>query len=159
MKYRGAEASFDIPDNWEDKSIVAFSAPKPSRGSMAISDDGAKAPSTEGRLVPNVVLTKDRRASGEPFPRYVERICELMAAELPEFELRMRRTREIGVELHIAWVGATGRFIHQRILMTPGDDDLIVALNVTFDGDDEDALTTTVDRILASFEVTPTLFA
>lgn len=150
MKYRGAEASFDVPEDWEDRSIVAFSAPKPAVVSHG--EDPA-------RLVPNVVLTKDRRSTDEPFARYVERILGIMAAELPSFELRARRQRGGSVELHIAWAGAAGRFIHQRILMSPGDDELIVALNVTFDADDEDALSLTVDRILASFEVRQSLFA
>ena len=139
-RYQGADASFDVPNDWDDKSIVAFSAP-------------AK-PNT---LVPNVVLTKDKMKADESLDQYVDRTIVDMARQLAAFKLIAKDERDVagarGLELKFSWNGSAGRTVIQRIVMAAGAGRTVVGLNVTCDQNDAKKLEPISDRIVASFKV------
>ncbi len=139
-RYQGADATFDVPNDWEDKSIVAFSAP-------------AK-PST---LVPNVVLTKDKLKANESLEQYVDRTIVDMARQLAAFKLVSKEEQplgsERGIEIRFTWNGSAGKTVSQRILMALGPGKTVVGLNVTCDQNDAKKLEPISDRIMQSLRV------
>lgn len=141
-RYQGADATFDVPNDWEDKSIVAFSAPPK--------------PST---LVPNVVLTKDKLKPNESLEQYVDRTIVEMAKQLAAFKLLSKEERalgpERGLEIQFTWNGSAGKTVVQRIVMALGPGKTVVGLNVTCDQNDAKKLEPISDRIVQSLRVTP----
>jgi len=68
--YRTSVAVFDVPDQWQDQSIVAFRLPPPPGG-------GGDA---------SFVLTKDPGKGSTLFPAYFERQADTVARALPGYE-------------------------------------------------------------------------
>ena len=139
-RYQGADASFDVPSDWEDKSIVAFSAPR-----------------KPGAIVPNVVMTKDKMKADEKLEQYVDRTIVDMASQLAGFALIAKDRREIegalAIEVRYSWSGSGGRTLVQRILMVEGVGKKIVGLNVTCDRAEAKKVEPIADRIIASFRL------
>jgi hypothetical protein len=141
-RYQGPDATFDVPTDWDDKSIVAFSAP-----------------SKPNAVVPNVVFTKDKLKPDESLEQYVDRTIVDMAKQLSQFKLLARSPRDIsgisGFELKFTWQGSGGKTVLQRIVMVPLSKRRIAGLNVTCDRTDEKKVEAVAERILASFRLTP----
>lgn len=140
-RYQGTDASFDVPNDWEDKTIVAFSAP-------------AK-PNT---LVPNVVLTKDKLKPEETIEQYTDRTIVDMARQLAAFKLIGKEARDVGdhrgFEIRFSWNGSANKTVIQRILMVSGTGRTVLGLNVTCAQNDLKSIEPLADRILSSFRMT-----
>ena len=141
-RYETPEVSFDAPNDWEDKTVVAFSAPpKP------------------GAIVPNVVLTKDKLKAGETLQAYSDRTVVDMVKNLAGFKLIEKEERAIGevvgVEIKFSWKGSSGKAILQHMVIAQSGGPNVVGLNVTCDLADAKKVEPIAQRILASFKVTP----
>jgi len=95
-RYEHPDVSFDVPRDWEDRSVAAFSAPLPPG-------------KTTG---PNVVLTRDKLEPGENLASYADRNLVELAQRLEKFSLVKRSDLTVSdlpaVELRFTWKGAGG---------------------------------------------------
>jgi hypothetical protein len=94
-RYEHPDASFDVPRDWEDRSVVAFAAPaKP------------------GQTVSNLVMSRDALPPGDDVRRYGDRQLVEMAKRLDGFELHARQELTLGgqptLELRFGWQGPQG---------------------------------------------------
>jgi hypothetical protein len=71
--------SFDVPRDWEDRTIIAYRAP--------VQGDGR---------APNLVMTRDRLADEEDFASYVERQVSELAKQLKGFRLLGSKDDQVG---------------------------------------------------------------
>lgn len=141
-RYQGVDLSFDVPNDWDDKSIVAFSAPaKP------------------GTIVPNVVLTRDKTKPNETLDAYCDRTIVDMAKNLGGFALTSREPRQVGqtpgVEIVFSWNGSSGKQVVQHMLIVVTGPNAVAGLNLTCDQADAKRLSAVSDRIFSSFKFAP----
>src|SRR5205085_8822034 len=98
------DISFDVPRDWDDRSVAAFSAPLP-------------AGKTSG---PNVVLTRDKLQPGENLASYADRNLVELAQRLDKFTLQKRSDITVSdlpaIELRFTWKGGGG-LVDQRLVM------------------------------------------
>lgn len=138
-RYRGADLSFDVPTDWEDKSVVAFSAPaKP------------------GAIVPNVVLSHDKLKPKETLDAYCDRTIVDMVKNLANFKLRNKEPRSAGdkevVYIELSWSGSSGKTVVQRMWIFEVAEGAVAGLNVTCDLVDDKRIGPIADRIFDSLE-------
>ncbi len=142
-RYTSADAAFDVPVDWEDKTVVAFSAPNPKPGTMA----------------PNVVLTRDKMKPDESLDAYSDRMVVDMVKNLPGFKLIAKEPRDVGelkgVEVRFTWVGSGGKPVFQRMVVARTTGRSILGLNLTCAEADSKKLEPIAERIFASLKVTP----
>jgi hypothetical protein len=95
---------FEVPDGWEDRTIVAYSAPG----------------NADETNPPNVVVTREKLPPGGSLRRYVNRQLGILARRLDDFELQEQRELNLGglpaYEIVFQWAGENG-VIHQRLAM------------------------------------------
>jgi hypothetical protein len=100
-KYRGRDVSFEIPNDWHDRTIAAFAAPLKPKQTVA----------------PNFVLTRDIVPQNEPSSTYADKQLVELAKRLEAFNLSDRLETVVGglpaVDLIFTWRGANGT-IKQR---------------------------------------------
>src|SRR4051794_25733970 len=102
-RYEHPDVAFDVPREWEDRSVAAFSAPsKPGQGMAA-----------------NLVMTRDALAANDTLRTYADRQLVELAKRLDGFDLRERREFVLAglaaIELQFSWQGQSGA-IEQRML-------------------------------------------
>jgi hypothetical protein len=141
-RYQGADLSFDVPNDWDDKSIVAFSAPaKP------------------GTIVPNITLTRDKMKPEETLDAYCDRTIVDMVKNLAAFKLIGKEARKVGespaVEIIFAWNGTSGKQVQQQMLIVSTGGKAVVGLNLTCDSNDAKKLQPIAERIFSSFNLAP----
>jgi len=139
-RYEHPDVSFEVPRDWEDRSVAAFSAPVP---------PGKKAG-------PNVVLTRDKLEPGENLASYADRNLVELAQRLDKFSLQKRVDITVSelpaVELRFTWKG-TGGLVDQRLVMCTTGKRLVLNLTSTAPrsaGVDMDAI---MSRVLASVKI------
>lgn len=139
-RYEHPDVSFDVPRDWEDRSVAAFSAPIPA---------GKKA-------APNVVLTRDKLEPGENLASYADRNLVELAQRLEKFSLQKRADITVSelpaIELRFTWKGGSG-LIDQRLVMCATGKRLVLSITSTAPraaGVDMDA---TMTRVLASVKI------
>jgi hypothetical protein len=108
FNYTARDFSFSAPDGWQDRSIVAFSAPlKPKQ-----------------TVMPNVVLTCDSVSNTEAASAYADKQLVELAKKLEGFNLSSRRELLVadvpGVELVFTWRGGNGVLKQKQIFFTTG---------------------------------------
>ncbi|XYI02063.1 DcrB-related protein [Sorangium sp. So ce1128] len=139
-RYENSEVSFDVPRDWEDRSVVAFAAP-PEPGQAAAA---------------SVVMTRDRLAAGEDLRRYADRQLLELAKRLEGFQLLARHDLPAGdrpgLELRFAWRGHTGP-LEQRLLFLAGRRPVVLSFTATIPKDEAARLAPVFDRIFASIRV------
>ncbi|XXX73939.1 DcrB-related protein [Sorangium sp. So ce134] len=139
-RYENSDVSFDVPRDWEDRSVVAFAAP-PEPGQTAAA---------------SVVMTRDALAAGEDFRRYGDRQLLELAKRLEGFQLLARHERAIGdrpgLELRFAWRGQSGP-LEQRLLFVPGRRPTVLSFTATIPKDEAARLDPVFDRIFASVRI------
>lgn len=84
--YRTNVGIFDVPDTWEDQSIVAFRLPRAPGGGDA-----------------SFVMTKDAGKGVTPFDRYVETQAGNCSRSLPDYR-ELRRELMQANERNAAWL-------------------------------------------------------
>lgn len=139
-RYQGADLSFDVPNDWEDKSIVAFSAPaKP------------------GAIVPNVTLTRDKMKPEETLDAYCDRTVVDMVKNLGGFQLIAKDARDLSghkaVEIIFSWHGTGGKKVYQHMVIAGTGGKAVVGLNLTCDNADAKKLEAIAERIFNSFKL------
>lgn len=139
-RYEHPDVSFDVPRDWEDRSVAAFSAPLP---------PGKK-------YGPNVVLTRDKLEPGENLASYADRNLVELAQRLEKFALQKRSDITVSnlpaIELRFTWKGSGG-LIDQRLVMCATGKRLVLNINSTAprgSGIDMEAI---MNRILASVKI------
>lgn len=142
-RFQVPDLCFDVPNDWEDKSIVAFSAPaKP------------------GAIVPNVTLTRDKMKPEETLDAYCDRTVVDMVKNLGAFQLIAKDARDLGgqkaVEIIFSWNGTGGKKVYQHMVIASPGGKAVVGLNLTCDHADARKLEAVAERIFASFKLTPT---
>jgi len=139
-RYQGVDASFDVPNDWEDKSVVAFSAPPKAN-----------------TIVPNAVLTRDKLRNAETLDAYCDRTIVDMVKNLAGFKLIDKGPRQVGgtpaVEIKFSWQGSGGKSIVQHMVIAPLGGTAVIGLNMTCDQADAKRLEPIADRIFASFKL------
>jgi hypothetical protein len=139
-RYEHPDVSFEVPRDWEDRSVAAFSAPV--------------APGAKGG--PNVVLTRDKLEPGENLAAYAERNLVELAQRLEKFTLQKRADTTVSelpaIELRFTWRGGTG-LVDQRLVMCATGKRLVLSITSTAPraaGVDVEA---TMNRILATVKI------
>ena len=140
-RYEHPDVSFDVPRDWEDRSVAAFSAPM---------GPGQKS-------APNVVCTRDKLNPGENLAGYADRNLVELAQRLEKFTLGKRIELTISelpaIELRFTWKGNSG-LIDQRLIMCATGKRLVLSFTSTAPrsaGIDMDAI---MNRVLSTVQIT-----
>jgi hypothetical protein len=139
-RYEHPDVSFDVPRDWEDRSVAAFSAPvAPGK--------------TSG---PNVVLTRDKLEPGENLAGYADRNLVELAQRLDRFTLQKRSDITVSelpaIELRFTWKGGGG-LVDQRLVMCATGKRLVLSITSTAPrsaGVDMEAI---MNRVLATVKI------
>lgn len=139
-RYDHPDVSFEVPRDWEDRSVAAFSAP----------------PSPSGKSSPNIVLTRDKLNPGENLAGYADRSLVDLAQRLDKFSLIKRSDLVVcdlpAIELRFTWKGNSG-LIDQRLIMCATGKRLVLSITSTAPrptGMDMDAV---MDRVLSTLQI------
>ncbi len=139
-RYEHPDVSFDVPRDWEDRSVAAFSAPLP---------PGKKAG-------PNVVLTRDKLEPGENLASYADRSLVELAQRLDKFTLVKRSDVTVSelpaIELRFTWKGVGG-LVDQRLVMCATGKRLVLSITSTAPRSAGVDMEATMNRILASVRI------
>lgn len=139
-RYEHPDVSFDVPRDWEDRSVAAFSAPL---------SPGKKAG-------PNVVLTRDKLEPGENLASYADRNLVELAQRLDKFSLQKRSDVTVSglpaVELRFTWKGSSG-LVDQRLVMCATGKRLVLSITSTVPRASGVDMEATMNRILASVSI------
>lgn len=100
---RTRDFSFQVPDDWMDRSMIAWSAPA----------------DNDSPLAPNIMIAYDRPKSGETVGAYVNRQLQDLSTRAQGFQLELRRDVMLAgrqaVEIMFQWNSGNG-IIKQRQL-------------------------------------------
>ncbi|AUX27741.1 uncharacterized protein SOCEGT47_083390 [Sorangium cellulosum] len=139
-RYEHSDVSFDVPRDWEDRSVVAFSAPARAAQAMAA----------------NLVMTRDTLAAGEDIRRYGDRQLVEVARRLDGFQLHARQEIAVdgqpALELRFAWRGQGGP-LEQRLVFVAGRKPAVLTFTATMPKSEAARLNPVFDRILASVKL------
>jgi hypothetical protein len=102
--YDGKDLTFEIPEGWADRSVLAFApAPKPKKAAS-----------------PSFVVTREPIEEGETLRTFAARQLSHMATGLKEFKLRHNRDVDVSgapaVQYEFSWAAPNGTIV-QRITM------------------------------------------
>ena len=141
-RYQGSDVAFDVQNDWDDKTVVAFSAPpKP------------------GAIAPNVVLTRDKLKPDEKLEQYCDRTIVDMVKNLAAFQLLGKDARDVdgtpAFEIRFTWSGSAGKTVLQRMLIAQTSPRGVLGVNFTCDSAEQKRLEPIADRVFASLKLTP----
>ena len=107
-RYSGRDVTFDVPENWVDRSITAFAAP-----------------AQPGQAVtPNIVVTRDIVSDDEAVSTYADHQLVELAKRLEGFNLQERREIRLSglpaIQLRFTWQGASGTLLQQQTFVVLG---------------------------------------
>jgi len=139
-RYEHPDVSFDVPRDWEDRSVAAFSAPlAPGK--------------TSG---PNVVLTRDKLEPGENLAAYADRNLVELAQRLERFTLQKRSDVTVSdlpaIELRFTWKGGAG-LVDQRLVMCATGKRLVLSITSTAPRAAGVDMEATMNRVLATVKI------
>jgi hypothetical protein len=141
-RYDSRDLAFDVPRHWEDKTLVAFSAP--ARPGQA--------------TAPNLVMTRDMLGPSDTLDGYADRQLTELSKRLQEFELVGRRERTLGgqpaQELHFEWLGQSGP-LEQRLVIALGRRRQVYCFTATAAKADAEQLEPLFERILSTARFPP----
>lgn len=107
-KYNGRDVSFEIPNDWQDRTIAAFAAPLQPKQTIA----------------PNFVVTRDVVPEREPSSTYADKQLVELAKRLEAFNLSERLESFVGglpaVVLIFTWRGANGTIKQRQTFVAIG---------------------------------------
>lgn len=139
-RYEHPDISFEVPRDWEDRSVGAFAAPT-SPGQM---------------VAPNIVCTRDKLEPGENLAGYADRSLVELAQRLEKFSLTKRLDITVSdlpaIELRFTWKGARG-LVDQRLIMCATGKRLVLSITSTAprsSGVDMDAI---MNRALSTVKI------
>ncbi len=139
-RYENADVSFDVPRDWEDRSVVVFAVPARPGQAMAA----------------NLVMTRDTLAANEDIFRYGDRQLVEIVKRLDGFQLLGRQEITLGgqpaLELRFAWRGQSGP-LEQRLVFVAGRKPAVLTFTATMPKGESARLSPVFDRILASVKL------
>lgn len=140
-QHRDPLVRFDVPRDWEDRSIVAYRAPRTGDG-----------------LAPNLVVTRDRMLPDDDLASYAERHLRNLAGELDGF--RLENTADVTVDGHEGvLVGFTSRAgdhrLAQRMTLVALPDGQVVTVTMTAAQGELGQLAPLFERIQSSLRLGP----
>jgi hypothetical protein len=139
-RYEHADISFEVPRDWEDKCVGAFSAPTAPGQTVA----------------PNVVCTRDKLNPGENLAGYVDRNLVELVQRLEKFSLQKRSDIMVGnlpaVELRFTWRGAKG-LVDQRLVMIATGKRLVLSITSTAPRAAGVNMDPIMDRVLSTVKI------
>ena len=137
-QHKHTNVSFETPDGWQDRSVVAYTCPKKSNKVHAS----------------NLVMTRDVLAPGETLRRFTARQISDLAKELPGFELLEQRERQIGgvvaSECGFTSEGGGGLIVQRLVIVALERE--IISFTATSPRSEATQLAPVFERILASVE-------
>ncbi len=135
---RTSEFAFQVPDDWKDRRVIAWSAqPEPGQ-----------------KVVPNVLATYDRLPADATLATFVDnQVGELMRGA-KRFALKGRRTCTLGgrtgEEVVFQWDAGTGLLRQRQLYFALADGRIITVVNTAMDAE-FDAADQIFSNILNSF--------
>jgi hypothetical protein len=134
---QNSDFSFAVPDDWIDRSIIAWSAPL-----------------SRSPVPPNFMIAYDKVRTGEEFGTYVNRQLADLSKSAQNFHLELRRDLEFqgrpAVELMFRWNAPAGT-MKQRQLYSHMPDSRVVNLTCTAREAEFAATDQSFHQILQSF--------
>jgi hypothetical protein len=113
-RYEHADISFEVPRDWDDKSVGAFAAPQAPGQTTA----------------PNVVCTRDKLMPGENLAGYADRNLVELAQRLEKFSLQITVSELPAIEFRFTWKGGKG-LVDQRLVMCATGKRLVLSITST----------------------------
>jgi hypothetical protein len=140
-RHEQRDISFDVPRHWEERTIVAFAAPKePGR-------EGAQA------VAANLVMTHDTLRDRETLGDYADRQLAELSKRLDAFELIRREATTLGgapaVAIRFA-ARASSAPLEQRLVVVEGRRRGVYCFTATTSKADADQNNPLFDRILST---------
>ena len=139
-RYQDESIQFDLPRDWQDRTIVAFAAPaRPGQERTA-----------------NVVMTREELATSETLSAYVDRHVEQLTERLEGFELVERESRPLAgrsaVLLRIRSGSAPEKF-EQRLTLLELPRRVVATITLTTPAEDAAQMGPLFDRILSTLRI------
>lgn len=139
-RYQGPELSFDVPRDWEDRTMVAYAAPlRPGQASAA-----------------NLVMTRERLPAGETLASYVERHIEQLEQRLDRFALLSKQDHPVdgrpAVRIRFSSSGPNGRF-EQHLTVIELPNRIVASLTMTTPQDDAGQMAPLFEHMLSTLQV------
>src|SRR3954470_17913281 len=98
-QYKNEEIGFEYPREWEDRTVIAFSAPQRPNATTTT----------------NVLVTRDKLGDEEDVKKYADRQLVEMAKRLDAFQLYERKDIRVdgepAIDLKFSWRGSGGTLI------------------------------------------------
>lgn len=139
-RYQDASLQFDVPRDWEDRTIVVFSAPA--------------RPGQERTT--NIVVTREALDAGDSLEDYASHQLDLLSDRMDDFELLERESRTIGgrpaVLLRIG-SASEGASFEQRLTLVELPRRVVATFTLTIPEQDVAQMGPLYDRILATIRV------
>lgn len=137
------EGSLDLPDGWEDRSVIALSFP-----------EGSKNPEA------SFAITRDRTAAQDrSLAAYVDRQLVDMAKSCPRFELIRREPGRIephpAETMEFTWRSPNGSFVRQRQTILRLDTGVALAFTGTAASNQFDQYAGTFEELVRTFRLRP----
>jgi hypothetical protein len=137
MRFENKEVGFDLPRDWDDRSVVAFAAPEREGAAVAA----------------NVVMTRDALGAGETLGAYADRQLVELAQRLDGFELRARREFKLAghdaIELAFGWQGEAAP-LEQRMMLVANRKRVVMSFTATSARSEMQKNDAVFDRIFSS---------
>ena len=139
-RYQDDTLQFDVPRDWQDRTIVAFAAPpRPGQDRTA-----------------NLVMTREQLAETDTLATYADRHVLGLGERLEGFELVGRESRQVGdrpaVALRIRSGGSSAPF-EQQLLMIELVRRVVASFTLTAPGEDVEQMIPLFERILSTIRV------
>lgn len=135
-QYNYSNFTLEIPADWEDQSITAFSAPKDNKA-----------------IVPNIVITIDHLQNNETLESYTDRQLVEIVKRLNNFKLLKKNSYNLdylkGIEINYTWTSSNGSLFQKLVLLLNREDE-ITNFTVTTSENDYSEYESIFDDILRS---------
>ncbi len=136
-RHQDPRVSFDVPRDWEDRTVVAYAAP----------------PRADQRATSNVVMTRDRLPDHEDLEAYVARQAEGLESRLKGFVLREMEETTLAdrsaVTLYFSSNGPSGP-LEQRLTIVALPDRAVASFTMTAPATEAAQAGPLFDRMLSS---------
>ena len=132
------DLSFDVPDEWENKSIVAFAAPR-----------------QPGKVIqPNIVVTRDTLPAGQTLQTYATKQLATASKGLPRFALADTRGTTVGgmpaIAYSFTWEGDSGPLAQRQLMIACKE--FVYSVTVSVHRGEQAAFNPIFDKILSTIE-------
>jgi len=139
-RYQDDTLQFDVPRDWQDRTIVAFAAPaRPGQDRTS-----------------NLVMTREQLAETETLATYVDRHLLGLSERLEGFEIVERESRQMGDRPAVAVrirSGDSDASVEQQMCMVELPRRVVASFTLTAPDEDADQMLPLFERILSTVRV------